>query len=84
MKTFLYNTTKAYYKCSLGNRLCSLKLFLLRANAAVLTSPGPRQVKDCHLLTSTLLSIRVITLFFLNLCCILKDMFLNVLNGLLL
>ncbi|CBI15953.3 hypothetical protein VitviT2T_008324 [Vitis vinifera] len=43
MKTFLYNTTKAYYKCSLGNRLCSLKLFLLRANAAVLTSPGPRQ-----------------------------------------
>ncbi|RVW56570.1 hypothetical protein CK203_086727 [Vitis vinifera] len=45
MKTFLYNTTKAYYKCSLGNRLCSLKLFLLRANSAVLTSPG--HVLEC-------------------------------------
>ncbi|KAH7836637.1 hypothetical protein Vadar_003789 [Vaccinium darrowii] len=39
---FLYNTTRAYYQCSLSH-LCSLKLFLLRANVAVLTSPGMEQ-----------------------------------------
>ena len=50
VKALIYNTTKAYYKCSLGNGLCSLKLFLLRHNAAVLTSPALQQVKDCHLL----------------------------------
>lgn len=60
MKTFVYNTTNANYKCSLGNNLCSLKLFLLQFNAAVLTSPGPQQVKDCHLLISILISMRVI------------------------
>ncbi|KAL7234347.1 hypothetical protein ACSBR1_017862 [Camellia fascicularis] len=46
IKSFLYNTTQAYYKCSLSHRLCSLKLFLLRANAAVLTSPATEQVKN--------------------------------------
>ncbi|KAL7200102.1 hypothetical protein ACSBR2_022248 [Camellia fascicularis] len=46
IKGFLYNTTQAYYKCSLSHRLCSLKLFLLRANAAVLTSPATEQVKN--------------------------------------
>ncbi|KAF8394921.1 hypothetical protein HHK36_018860 [Tetracentron sinense] len=40
---FVYNTTEAYYKCSLNHGLCGLKLFLMRANAAVLTSPGPEQ-----------------------------------------
>ncbi|KAI8523573.1 hypothetical protein RHMOL_Rhmol13G0084500 [Rhododendron molle] len=40
---FLYNTTRAYYKCSLSHQLCSLKLFLLKANVAVLTSPGMDQ-----------------------------------------
>ncbi|KAG5515109.1 hypothetical protein RHGRI_036222 [Rhododendron griersonianum] len=44
---FLYNTTRAYYKCSLSHQLCSLKLFLLRANVAVLTSPGMDQVTVC-------------------------------------
>ncbi|KAA8543732.1 hypothetical protein F0562_022091 [Nyssa sinensis] len=43
IKSFLYNTTWPYYKCSLGHQLCSLKLFLLRPSAAVLTSPGPEQ-----------------------------------------
>ncbi|KAL7264295.1 hypothetical protein ACSBR1_002282 [Camellia fascicularis] len=43
IKGFLYNTTQAYYKCSLSHRLCSLKLFLLRANVAVLTSPATEQ-----------------------------------------
>ncbi|KAK9280355.1 hypothetical protein L1049_014044 [Liquidambar formosana] len=45
IEAFVYNTTQAYYKCYLSNRLCSLKLFLLRANAAVLTSPGSEQGK---------------------------------------
>ncbi|KAL6967679.1 hypothetical protein U1Q18_033485 [Sarracenia purpurea var. burkii] len=40
IKGILYNTTQAYYKCSLNHRSCSLKLFLLRANTVVLTSPG--------------------------------------------
>ncbi|GFZ01593.1 hypothetical protein Acr_15g0002020 [Actinidia rufa] len=43
IKGLLYNTTQAYYKCSMSHRLCNLKLFLLRANAAVLTSPGIEQ-----------------------------------------
>ncbi|PSR86168.1 E3 ubiquitin-protein like [Actinidia chinensis var. chinensis] len=43
IKGLLYNTTQAYYKCSVSHRLCSLKLFLLKANAAVLTSPGIEQ-----------------------------------------
>ncbi|XP_059626488.1 E3 ubiquitin-protein ligase APD2-like isoform X2 [Cornus florida] len=43
IKGFLYNTTQAYYKCSLNHQLCSLKNFLLKANAVVLTSPGPEQ-----------------------------------------
>ncbi|KAF5943341.1 hypothetical protein HYC85_017418 [Camellia sinensis] len=43
IKGFLYNTTQAYYKCSLSHRLCSLKLFLLRENVAVLTSSATEQ-----------------------------------------
>ncbi|XP_028070377.1 uncharacterized protein LOC114272871 [Camellia sinensis] len=38
IKGFLYNLTQACYKCSLSHHLCSLKLFLLRANAVMLTS----------------------------------------------
>ncbi|CAN6559385.1 unnamed protein product [Malus baccata var. baccata] len=44
IKSILYNTTEAYYKCSLYNRLCSLKLSLLGAKVAVITSPGPKEV----------------------------------------
>ncbi|XP_030447688.1 E3 ubiquitin-protein ligase APD2-like isoform X1 [Syzygium oleosum] len=40
VNAFLYDTSQAYYRCSLGNLSCSLKLFLLRENAAVLSSPG--------------------------------------------
>ncbi|KAL7200099.1 hypothetical protein ACSBR2_022248 [Camellia fascicularis] len=54
IKGFLYNTTQAYYKCSLSHRLCSLKLFLLRANAAVLTSPATEQLLSCCGCCSTL------------------------------
>lgn len=44
IKSILYNTTEAYYKCSLGNRLCSLRLSLGGTFAAILTSPGHTQV----------------------------------------
>lgn len=40
VNALLYDTSQAYYRCSLGNQSCSLKLFLLRENAAVLSSPG--------------------------------------------
>ncbi|KAL4188308.1 hypothetical protein AMTRI_Chr08g201820 [Amborella trichopoda] len=43
MRTYLYNTSNAYYKCSLGHELCGLKLFILGANAAVLTTPTLKQ-----------------------------------------
>lgn len=50
IQTLLYNTTGAYYKCSLNNRLCVLELFLLRANVAILTTPGPKSVKKLNVL----------------------------------
>ncbi|XP_071724254.1 E3 ubiquitin-protein ligase APD2-like [Rutidosis leptorrhynchoides] len=43
VKALVYDTRKAYHRCSLINHLCSLKLFLLGTNVAVLTSPGPPQ-----------------------------------------
>ncbi|KAI3993444.1 hypothetical protein MKX01_002457 [Papaver californicum] len=43
IQAFLYNTTKAYYKCSLSEGLCGLKLFPPGRNVAVLSSPGPQQ-----------------------------------------
>ncbi|XP_010685554.1 E3 ubiquitin-protein ligase APD2 isoform X2 [Beta vulgaris subsp. vulgaris] len=42
--SLLYNTTNAHFKCLL-NHICSFKLILLKPNAAVLTSPGPPEVK---------------------------------------
>ncbi|KAM4095369.1 hypothetical protein ACJW30_08G024400 [Castanea mollissima] len=46
INAFLYNTTQAYYPCSLGNPLCSLKLSLLGTNVAVLTSPHLKEGTD--------------------------------------
>ncbi|XP_042481974.1 E3 ubiquitin-protein ligase APD2-like isoform X2 [Macadamia integrifolia] len=46
VQAVLYNTTEAYYKCSVSHNLCSLKLFLLGTNVAVLTAPDPRQATD--------------------------------------
>ncbi|GMH11161.1 hypothetical protein Nepgr_013002 [Nepenthes gracilis] len=46
IKALLYNTTQAYFKCSLSDSICNFKLFLMKANAAILTSPGPGQAKD--------------------------------------
>ncbi|EOY33720.1 Ubiquitin-protein ligase, putative isoform 2 [Theobroma cacao] len=37
------DTTQAYYRCSLGNRLCTFELYLLGENAVVLSSPGPNE-----------------------------------------
>nr|KJB55742.1 hypothetical protein B456_009G092000 [Gossypium raimondii]KJB55743.1 hypothetical protein B456_009G092000 [Gossypium raimondii] len=35
-----YDTSQAYYTCSLGDHLCDLELYLLHPNVAVLSSPG--------------------------------------------
>ncbi|KAK9290588.1 hypothetical protein L1049_008759 [Liquidambar formosana] len=43
VRALLYNTTEAYYKCSLSQGLCSLQVPFPSGNAAVLTSPGPAQ-----------------------------------------
>ncbi|KAI4382435.1 hypothetical protein MLD38_008401 [Melastoma candidum] len=43
IKALLYNTTRAYYKCFVGDLPCSLKLSLIKADAAVLTSPSFEQ-----------------------------------------
>ncbi|XP_038725898.1 E3 ubiquitin-protein ligase APD2-like isoform X2 [Tripterygium wilfordii] len=43
MKAVLYDTSKAYWSCSLGNHLCSLKLMMMGTSVAVLTSPGPKE-----------------------------------------
>ncbi|XVF19865.1 hypothetical protein REPUB_Repub11eG0147800 [Reevesia pubescens] len=40
VSALIYDTSQAYYRCSLGDRLCSLELHLLEENAAVLSSPG--------------------------------------------
>ncbi|KAJ8642469.1 hypothetical protein MRB53_019163 [Persea americana] len=46
IRALLYNTTRAYYKCSLNHNLCGLKLFIFGANAAVLATPGPEQDRE--------------------------------------
>ncbi|XP_043726029.1 E3 ubiquitin-protein ligase APD2-like isoform X2 [Telopea speciosissima] len=46
VQAVLYNTTEAYYKCSVFSRLCSLRLYLLGTTVAVLSSPGPEQGID--------------------------------------
>lgn len=46
INALIYNTSKAYYRCSLGSGLCSLSLDPLGTTSAVLTSPGPIEVID--------------------------------------
>ncbi|KAH9701708.1 E3 ubiquitin-protein ligase APD2 [Citrus sinensis] len=41
MNALVYNTSKAYYRCSLGSGLCILSLDPLGTTSAILTSPGP-------------------------------------------
>lgn len=43
IRASIYNTTEAYYKCTLAHGQCRLKLFFPNGNAAVLTTPGPKQ-----------------------------------------
>ncbi|XP_059660865.1 E3 ubiquitin-protein ligase APD2-like [Cornus florida] len=43
IKGLHYNTTQSYYSCSPSHQSCSLKLFILKSNVAVVTSPGPEQ-----------------------------------------
>ncbi|GMH27179.1 hypothetical protein Nepgr_029022 [Nepenthes gracilis] len=45
IKAVLYNTTQAYFKCSLCEHICSFNLFLLKENAIVLTSLDSGQAK---------------------------------------
>ncbi|KAF2312561.1 hypothetical protein GH714_035070 [Hevea brasiliensis] len=40
IKAFIYNTSQAYYMCSVSHSLCSWKIYLLGTSVAVLTSPG--------------------------------------------
>ncbi|XP_022732344.1 uncharacterized protein LOC111286575 [Durio zibethinus] len=40
INALIYETSQAYYRCSLGDHMCSLELYLLGENAAVLSSPG--------------------------------------------
>ncbi|XP_047312338.1 E3 ubiquitin-protein ligase APD2-like [Impatiens glandulifera] len=39
IKGIMYNTTNAFYKCSLSRRLCSYNLFIYGTNYALVTSP---------------------------------------------
>ncbi|XP_004294245.1 PREDICTED: uncharacterized protein LOC101291029 [Fragaria vesca subsp. vesca] len=43
IKSTLYNTSQAYYRCSIHNQYCGLELSLLGTTSAVLTSPGPKE-----------------------------------------
>ncbi|KAJ9180577.1 hypothetical protein P3X46_008799 [Hevea brasiliensis] len=40
ISAFLYNTTKAYYKCTFDDGICGLSMLLPNGNVVVLTSPG--------------------------------------------
>ncbi|KAL8140954.1 hypothetical protein V2J09_006975 [Rumex salicifolius] len=46
VKALLYNTSEAYFRCSVYDRVCSFSQMLLNKNAVILTSPGPEQVKN--------------------------------------
>ncbi|XP_043724038.1 E3 ubiquitin-protein ligase APD2 isoform X2 [Telopea speciosissima] len=63
VQAVLYNTTEAYYKCSVSRNLCSLNLFLLGTNVAVLTSPDPGQATDENWCTKLSYGPRWITYF---------------------
>ncbi|XP_047334608.1 E3 ubiquitin-protein ligase APD2-like [Impatiens glandulifera] len=40
VKAYVYNTTGAYYACTISHRTCTMKLFYTNQNAAVLATPG--------------------------------------------
>ncbi|OVA02693.1 zinc finger protein [Macleaya cordata] len=43
IQALMYNTTEAYYKCSLTNGPCASRLSFLGTDVAALTSSGPKQ-----------------------------------------
>lgn len=43
--SLLYDTSDAYFKCSLSNHICSFRLHLFRPNSAILSTPGPENAK---------------------------------------
>lgn len=44
VRAFLYNTSGAYYKCSLSHGECNLELSFSKGNIGLLTSPSPAPV----------------------------------------
>ncbi|OMO97558.1 Zinc finger, RING-type [Corchorus olitorius] len=43
VRAIIYNTTEAYYRCTLTDGDCSLSILFPQGNSVVLTSPGPDQ-----------------------------------------
>ncbi|KAL9374343.1 hypothetical protein Peur_033963 [Populus x canadensis] len=43
VRSFMYNTTEAYYKCTFSDRKCSLSILFPNGNAVVLNSLGPEE-----------------------------------------
>ncbi|KDP24449.1 hypothetical protein JCGZ_25013 [Jatropha curcas] len=43
INSLLYNTTKAYYKCTFSNGACRLSILFPNGNVVVLSSPDPHQ-----------------------------------------
>jgi hypothetical protein len=44
VRSFMYNTTEAYYKCTFTDSKCSLSILFPNGNAVVLNSLGPEEV----------------------------------------
>lgn len=65
-KSLVYNNTDAYYNCSLSNDSCTLKILFPFGNAALVTSPGPDQVRKFYLDSSLNLYFQFFHLIFLK------------------
>lgn len=51
-QALMYNITGAYYKCSLDNNVCKVKLLFMRTSTALLTTPGTEEVSRSFKITS--------------------------------
>ncbi|OMO85057.1 Zinc finger, RING/FYVE/PHD-type [Corchorus capsularis] len=48
VRAIIYNTTEAYYRCTLTDGDCSLSILFPQGNSVVLTSPGPDQSSSAN------------------------------------
>ncbi|KAL5550432.1 hypothetical protein UlMin_000608 [Ulmus minor] len=48
IRSFIYNTSGAYYKCNLTQGTCSMKILFPKGNTAVLNSIGPEEGASVH------------------------------------